>query len=138
MAMIKELFDFVAQLGLAQGEYAIFGSGPLIVRGIIPLSNDLDIICRGSAWRTVLAAGQPQFLDAYETTVVSMANGSVTFGTTWGIGAFDIDELVDTADIIDGLPFVRLRYVIEYKTIRSLPKDLAHIEASRLAGCLEN
>ena len=74
MAMINELFDFVAQLGLPQGEYAIFGSGPLI----------------------------------------------------------------DTADIIDGLPFVRLRYVIEYKTIRSAPKDLAHIEASRLAGCLEN
>ena len=69
MAMINELFDFVARLGLPQGEYAIFGSGPLV---------------------------------------------------------------------IDGLPFVRLRYVIEYKTIRSAPKDLAHIEASRLAGCLEN
>ena len=134
MAMINELFNFVRQLGLPQGDYAIFGSGPLIVRGIIPFANDLDIICRGSAWHTVLAAGQPEFLDAYETTIVSMANGAITFGSTWGIGAFDIDKLIDTAEVIDGLPFVRVRYVIEYKTIRSLPKDLAHIEASRLVG----
>ena len=138
MAMRNELFDFVAQLELPQGDYAIFGSGPLIVRGIIPLSNDLDIICRGSAWKTVLATGQPEFLDAYKTTVISMANGTITFGSSWGIGAFDIDELIDTAEIIDGLPFVRLRYVIEYKTIRSTPKDLAHIDASRSAGWLEN
>ena len=45
-----------------------------MVRGIIPFSNDLDIICRGEARTTVLAKGQAVFVDAHDTTVVSMAD----------------------------------------------------------------
>ena len=136
--MTSALFDFVAKLKLPPDDYAIFGSGPIIVRGIIPFSNDLDIICRGDAWKTVLASGHTEFLEEFDTTVVSMANGAVTFGSAWGIGNFDIDELIDTAEILGGLPFVQLQYVIEYKMIRSQSKDLKHIEAIRLAGLLES
>ncbi len=136
--MQDELFDFVRQLVLPPEDYAIFGSGPLIVRGIIPFSNDLDIICRGRAWEMALAKGQQEYLDDYETTIVSMANGAITLGTSWGIGNFDIDELIDCAEIIDRLPFVRTRYVIEYKRIRSAPKDVAHIDAFRAAGLLQH
>ena len=44
-------------LRLACGDYAVFGSGPLLVRGIIPESNDLDVICRGEAWERVKQIG---------------------------------------------------------------------------------
>ena len=43
----NELFDLLRSLELPVGDYAIFGSGPLIVRGIIEATNDLDIICPG-------------------------------------------------------------------------------------------
>jgi hypothetical protein len=134
--MSDDLFAIVKRLDLPQRDFAIFGSGPLIVRNVIPFTNDLDIICRKKVWETVQAMGQPRFLRDYDTKIVSMENDAITFGTAWGIGQFDINALIETADIIGGLPFVQLQYVIEYKKIRGLPKDLAHIEAARHAGLL--
>ncbi len=123
------LFDRVKNLHLPAGDFAIFGSGPLIVRGIIPASNDLDIICRGNAWKTVQEIGESEFLSDYDVTVVTMCDGRLSFGTKWGIGTFDMNELIDGADVIDGLPFVRLEHVASYKEIRKRPKDLQHLEA---------
>jgi len=135
--MSDDLFDNVKRLDLPQQDMAIFGSGPLIIRNIIPFTNDLDIICRGEVWEAVIATGQSQFLPEYDTTIVSMENGAITFGTAWGIGQFDINTLIDTAEVIQGLPFVQLRYVIEYKKIRGLPKDRSHIEAAKRKGFLQ-
>ncbi len=123
------LFDRVKSLNLPVGDFAIFGSGPLIVRGIIPASNDLDIICRGHAWERVKAIGELEYLSKYDVTVVTMCDGRLTFGTKWAIGEFDIDALIDGAEEIDGLPFVRLEHVTNYKEISKRPKDLRHIEA---------
>ena len=123
------LFDRVKSLNLPVSDFAIFGSGPLIVRGIIPASNDLDIICRGQAWERVKAIGELEYLSQYDVTVVTMCAGRLTFGTKWAIGEFDIDELIDGAEEIDGLPFVRLEHVTNYKKISKRPKDLRHIEA---------
>ena len=44
------LFGLLRGLGLPAGDYAVFGSGPLLVRGIIARAGDLDVICRGAAW----------------------------------------------------------------------------------------
>lgn len=132
--MIDDLFRFVKELQLPQGDFAIFGSGPLIVRNIIPFRNDLDIICRDAAWELVQQIGQPQYLQDYDAHIVSMLDGAITFGTSWGIGQFDIDRLINTAEILEDLPFVRLQYVIEYKKIRGSAKDLSHIEAASTAG----
>lgn len=123
------LFDLLKGLHLTVGDYAVFGSGPLIVRKIIPASNDLDIVCRGDAWKTVQEIGESEFLSDYDVTVVTMCEGRLTFGNEWGIGKFDIDELIDGAEIIDGLPFVRLEHVASYKKIGKRPKDLEHLKA---------
>ncbi len=65
--------------------------------------------------------------DDYGVEIVTLFDGKVTFGNKWGIGEFDIDELIESADLIDGLPFVQLKYVIEYKSIRKAEKDLHHL-----------
>ncbi len=123
------LFDRLKVLNLPAGDFAIFGSGPLIVRGIIPASNDLDILCRRQAWKTVQEFGEPEYLSHYDVNILTMRDGQLTFGEKWGIGEFDTDELIDCAEEIDGLPFVRLTYVASYKKISKRPKDLEHLEA---------
>ena len=123
------LFERIRELELPAGDFAIFGSGPLIVRGIIPASNDLDVLCRGPAWEQVEAAGELQYLSEYDLSVVSMLDGRLTFGRQWGIGEFDTDELIDTAEEIDGLPFVRLEHVSDYKKNSKRPKDIKHLKA---------
>ena len=131
---MNSLFDRVKSLNLPEGDFAIFGSGPLIVREIVPASNDLDIICRGRAWDYIKGVGEPEYLAEYKLGIVSMFDGSLTFGNKWGIGAFDTDELIDSAELIDGLPFVRLEYVAKYKKISKRPKDLHHLEALLNSG----
>ncbi len=126
---MNSLFDRVKSLKLPEGDFAIFGSGPLIVREIVPASNDLDIICRGRAWDYIRGVGEAEYLTEYNVDIVTMFDGSLTFGNKWGIGAFDTDELIDNAEIIDGLPFVRLEYVAKYKKISKRPKDLQHLQA---------
>ena len=114
---------------LPAGEFAIFESGPLIVRGVIPAANDLDIICRGAAWERAKSIGTVEHLEEYSVTIAAICDGQISFGTEWGIGIFDVDDLIDDAELIGGLPFVQLRHVISYKMERASPKDLRHIEA---------
>ncbi|UTW56209.1 hypothetical protein [Kordiimonas sp. SCSIO 12610] len=131
---MRKYFDIVKGYGLPDDDFAIFGSGPLIVRGLIEGSNDLDIICRGSAWDRVQKIGTTEFLPDYNVTIVSTCNGDITFGTEWGIGNPDIDTLIDSAEMIEGLPFVHLSHVIEYKLIRSSNKDKHHMELLEKSG----
>ena len=123
------LFDQLRQLGLPPGGYAIFGSGPLAIRGVIPTCNDLDVLCTPETWDIVSQRGKTEFLPEYDVTIASFFDGAITFGTKWGIGDFDVVELIETAEMIDSLPFVRLEYVVRYKTIRSSTRDLQHLAA---------
>ena len=132
--MDPSLFDRLRQLQLPPRGYAVFGSGPLAIRGIIPLAHDLDVICRKEVWNIVSQIGRLEYLPEYDVSVVVMADGAITFGTQWGIGDFDINELIATAEIIDGLPFVRLEYVVCYKKIRSSEKDRLHLDALENSG----
>jgi hypothetical protein len=127
--MSQALFERLRQLNLPEGDFAIFGSGPLLVRGVIAASNDLDVICRGAAWERVNTLGELQYLEDYDVTVVSLDEDTITFGTEWGIGDFDVDELIDRAELIDGLPFVQLESVIQYKEIRNSETDQVHLAA---------
>lgn len=123
-----DLFHAVRELRLPVADYAIFGSGPLIIRGIIAATNDLDIITRRSAWKAVCELGELTTFDD-GNPCVQLLDGLLTFGVTWKYGTFDLDELIDTAEVIDDLPFVRLEHVVTYKRAAGRPKDLDHLAA---------
>jgi len=128
------LFNHLKQLNLNAQNYAIFGSGPLAIRKIIPSSNDLDILCRRDVWDTVCQLGKCEYLEEYDVTIVNLPHHEITFGTVWGIGNFNVNMLINTAEIIDGLPFVQLQHVVHYKKIRGSAKDLAHLQALKKSG----
>ena len=125
---MPDLFELLRSLRLPEGDYAIFGSGPMIIRGIVEPGNDLDIISRGSAWNRAREVGVVEYLPQHDVEVVSCFEGAITIGTRWAIGDFDVDDLIDTAEIIDDLPFVRMEHVILYKQIAGRPKDLQHLQ----------
>ena len=127
------LFDYLRDLRLPIGDFAIFGSGPMIVRGYISGANDLDVICRGKAWEIACSRGVVSYDERHDVSLASHCNGRVTFGTEWAIGEFDVDNLIDSAEIIDSLPFVQLQHVVAYKETRASAKDLVHLELYRQA-----
>lgn len=126
---LQDSFETLRSLNLPKSDFAIFGSGPLLVRGIIAESNDLDVLCRGEAWQLVQTLGEKNHLDRYDVTVVIMNGGELSFGDRWAIGDFDVDVLIGTAELIDELPFVRLEHVIRYKQMADRDKDRAHLAA---------
>ena len=125
--LAQNLLDLLLSLELPIGDYAVFGSGPLIARGIIEATNDLDVISRGDAWDKALTSGELVSLPD-GTKIVSCFDGAVTIGKSWAYGDFDINQLIDSAEVIDGLPFVRLEHVVRYKEIAARPKDLVHLQ----------
>ena len=85
------------------------------------------MVSRGAAWAQVVEIGT--LVEERGVTLASLFGGAITVGTEWAIGEFDVDELIDTAEMIDGLPFVRLEHVVTYKRILGRAKDVEHLEA---------
>lgn len=119
------LFGLLRSLDLPAGDHAVFGSGPLLVRGIIERAGDLDVVCRGAAWDAAQRLGPAADQDG--VPVVRLFGGTITLGCRWAVGEVDIDCLIETADMIDGLAFVRLEHVVAYKRIADRPKDREHL-----------
>ena len=82
-------------------------------------------------------AASLQRLNAFDAAVVRLAMKQSKKSCTGVDPLFDHDDLIDTAELIDGLPFVRLEHVIDYKQVRASPKDLLHLEQYRIAAANE-
>lgn len=118
--------DRLRELDLPLGDYAVFGSGPLLARGWIDDAGDLDILARGPAWRRAQELGSFTYLAEWDVSVVTIGE-ALTVGTRWAIGDPDPDRLIDEAEVIDGTPCVRLREVVAYKRISDRRKDREHL-----------
>ncbi len=125
---LARLIELVAELELPTNDYVIFGSGPLLARGIIDDVADVDILVRGPAWELATRLGELVTLTEHGVSVVSVHDGAVTIGTRWAIGDVDTDEVIDSAETMFGLRFAALEHVVAYKTIANRPKDLQHLE----------
>lgn len=123
--MSWELFEKVKMIGLPAGAYAIFGSGPMAVRGLRDC-KDIDLIVtdeifeeyrNSSGWELKEMKGQE-----------ILANNGVEMANSWWPGEWDIKRLIEDAEIIEGLPFVRLSEVLKWKKLAKRDKDMKDIE----------
>ncbi|MEU7863865.1 hypothetical protein [Nonomuraea sp. NPDC049141] len=122
------LFAELARLALPRGDFVVCGSAALYVRGLRARMGDLDVVARGAAWDIVrtLAAPQPA-LSGYGL-VVNHPTAAIEFVDRWTPG-WPTDYLIASADLIDGIPFMRLGDVLAWKQRARRPKDLPDIAA---------
>lgn len=111
---------------MPEGDWALFGSGPLLLRGWIDEIGDLDVLARGDAWAKAERLGRISRLPD-GNRIIEIEPG-VTIGQTWQYGNFGIDEMIDTAEMVEGIPCVRLEHIIAYKRLFDRPKDRTHLE----------
>lgn len=111
------------KLNLPQGQYAIFGSGPLAIRNIRD-SHDIDII--------VIKELREVLIEKYKNRVqedpYSIKIGNIEIFYDWMSLTDKVPEMINTAEIIDELPFVQLKFVIEWKKLMGRDKDKKDIE----------
>lgn len=97
-----------------------------MVRGWIDEVGDLDVLSRGPAWAEARRVGRMVTLE--DGTDIAEVDPGVTIGNTWRFGPATIDEMIDTAEIIDGIPCVRLGYIEAYMRLFDRPKDRIRLE----------
>lgn len=121
------LIDSLLSLELPNHDYAVFGSGPMYAHGLIELGHDLDLIARNSAWEAAAAISEPHLTKSGDGNVIEIPNAEIEIFDSWAPGYWDIEKLIDEAEEIGGIRFVRLEQVLAWKKIMNRPKDIAHI-----------
>ncbi len=123
--MSWELFEKVKTIGLPSGGYAIFGSGPMAIRGLRDC-RDIDLIVTDEVFEEYKNSSGWELKEIKGKEL--LANNGVEMMNGWSPGEWDIKQLIEDAEIIEGLPFVRLSEVLRWKKLAKRDKDLKDIE----------
>ena len=123
----NELINQLKSLDLPMEDFAVFASGPMYIHGIKELGHDLDIIARGNAWVKAIQLGSPENKHQGNGSVVALFNGNIEIFNSWTSEEWDINKLIDEAEIIDGIKWVKLEEVLKWKRQMNRPKDAEHI-----------
>ena len=121
-------FGLLGSLHLPPEDFAIAGSGPLFARGWITEIGDLDVIARGQAWRQISQLGKVEEAPLASVHRVLLFDGKIEVLDGWFPAIWDLDTLIDEADVIAGLRFVKLEVVAETKKMLQRPQDLQHLD----------
>lgn len=111
----------VKALGLPSGSYAVFGSGPLAARGLRE-ARDLDIVITPELFKQMATDPTWKLGELRDHHRVLSREGVELFDS-WAPGSWDVYELIRNADLIEGVPYVSLPSVVEWKTLRDSDKD---------------
>jgi hypothetical protein len=123
------LFAELARLSLPRGHYVVCGSAALYVRGLRARMGDLDVLARGAAWDVVLSLGiAPATAPSGHGQVIHHPTLAIEFVDRWTPG-WPTDDLIDSADLIDGFPVMRLGDVLAWKERAYRLKDQPDITA---------
>ncbi|MGP3960346.1 hypothetical protein ACTWPT_30495 [Nonomuraea sp. 3N208] len=123
------LFTELIRLNLPHGDYVVCGSAALYVRNLRTCMGDLDVLARGAAWCIALALGvTPSTAPSGHGQVINHPAFAIEFVDRWTPG-WSTHYLIETADLIDGIPFMRLGDVLAWKACARRPKDLPDISA---------
>lgn len=115
--------DELASLKLPKEQFAIFGSGPIAIRGIRE-PHDLDIIVKEKLWK-LLSHKYPEFI---KSNPLHLQIGNIKIYKDWPGLSKNIDTIIDEAETFYDFPYVALSYVIEYKKYFGRKKDLQDIQ----------
>jgi hypothetical protein len=130
----SRLFAELLSLRLPADDFVIAGSGPLFARGWIADPTDLDIVARGAAWRIAAALGTIERAPYSASQRVQLFGGDLDVLDGWFPDNWSVDELIENADIFEGLRFVALEVVAATKAMIGRQRDLAHLEVLRARG----
>ncbi|MFE8963403.1 hypothetical protein [Streptomyces iakyrus] len=116
-------------LDLDPDHCAVFGSGPMLAHGLKMSLGDLDIVARGPAWQKACKDGDLGVSTIGGDPVAAFWGGRIEVFDVWFPQDVSTDDLIDAADVVDGIRFVQLRHVLAYKRRLRRAKDVPDIAA---------
>jgi hypothetical protein len=105
--------DELRSLDFPVDEYAIFGSGPLAVRGI-RANRDIDILVSNEIWNR---------FSKENTGTNKIKRGHIEICQDWKPYFSDSSVLIDDSELIGDFRYVKLSYVLEWKEQSKVKQD---------------
>ena len=122
--LIGRPWEAVRAPNLPAGDYAVFGSAPLLAHGLTEGVGDVDLLAVRAAWEQV-CLGRPPARAPGGDEVVRLAPGVEVYNGWLGL---EVAGIVRRAEVMDGLPVAHLDDVAAYKRLLDRPKDRVHLE----------
>jgi hypothetical protein len=119
---MEKLLNEFGKLNLSNDKYAIYGSGPLAIRGIRK-ANDLDVIAKDDLYRDL-----KKELGEKEEGKISINNDEIEIYPTWNALADDPEGIIERAETIQGFKFATLEDIIKWKRKMNRNKDIRDID----------
>ena len=117
---LKRQLNKLKKLNLPKEDYAVFGSSPLAIRGLRE-NHDIDIIVKQKLWDKLVKKYPVE-----EDKVIKI--DFIEIYRSWLPWIKDTDNLIDDAEIIHEIKFVKLKYVLLWKKIHNREKDKKDID----------
>ncbi len=124
----NHILQKLLSLELPVDDYAVFGSAIMHFRGLKDLGHDIDIIARKKAWKKACSITPPVVPESKKGLVVRPFGEELEIFSDWYPGEWNIDKLIDNAEIIHGIRVVGFEDVIKWKKLMGREKDLLHIK----------
>ncbi|MEV4993192.1 hypothetical protein [Streptomyces niveus] len=93
--------------------------------------SDLDVVARADAWKIALSMAEARVPPSGHGLMVVLFGGNIEVFDQWLPGARDAGELIDSAELVEGIPFCSLSDVLDWKTKSNRDKDQRDIELIR-------
>ncbi|MFD7235087.1 hypothetical protein ACFWAT_07230 [Streptomyces syringium] len=122
------LVEKLRSLQFPHTDYVVAGSGPMLAHGLRENVRDLDIVARGVAWNLALKLGDPVAPPSGHGRMILLFEGAIEIFDRWLPGAKDPDELIESAELIEGIPFCPLQDVLEWKIRSDRQKDRVDVK----------
>ncbi len=123
----QDIIIKVKALNFADGSYIVFGSCPMAVAGLRK-AGDIDFLVDKTLFNKLSSAGW-KVLDKGPNDK-PLVLGDFEAHDNWNFTSYrpTLKHLLNTADIVDGVPFASLSEVLKWKTASGRPKDLVDIK----------
>lgn len=113
-------------LGFPPGEYVVFGSAVLEVLGL-RTAGDLDIAVLPTLYERLRASGEWGEEERFGKIFLVQEGIEISPQLEWEAYPTTTQEAIDSALVINGIPFLNLRELKKFKQVYGRPKDLADI-----------
>lgn len=124
--ILLEMLDSLS-LPNSKGSYAIFGSGPMAVRGLKE-AHDLDVVVSAAVWNSLIKKGH-QVSSApsgsQRILITDSSGNEIELMKDWiGVPA---EEILKSSEKIKGHWYGSLELVLKWKKLMGRPKDFDDI-----------
>lgn len=123
----EDLVKKVNSLNLPKGKYVVVGSGILGILGLREV-NDIDLVVDPDILYRFLKTGDWRKEEKYGTVFLHKGDITMFSRLSWEDYQTTREEAIETAEYIQGIPFLNIKETIKFKKALNREKDKRDIK----------